>query len=177
MHFALQRDIRRSFNRESGKRGRVHCLEPDALGCSPLVVNSANTSAQKIDNVIMAAPPNRPHLRWPRIAAAQGSIAIFERHVPKMSLVRVAAIRRTASMYGPVARAGLGKSSMAESGDALNFSCRYHATASRCSGKTMFLFSACARGMLMSAVVTDTVTDTRWRKERFAVALRARDFL
>ena len=31
VHFALQRDIRRSFNRESGKKGRVHCLEPDAL--------------------------------------------------------------------------------------------------------------------------------------------------
>lgn len=53
VHLALQRDIRRSFNRESGKRGRVHCLEPDALGSWLLVVNSANTSAQKIDNVIM----------------------------------------------------------------------------------------------------------------------------
>jgi hypothetical protein len=63
VHFVLQRDIRRSFNRESGKSGRIHCLEPDVLGCSPLVTNSANTSAQKIDNVIMAAPPNCPHLR------------------------------------------------------------------------------------------------------------------
>jgi hypothetical protein len=96
VHFALQRDIRRSFNRESRKRGRVHCLEPDAFGWSLLVVNSARTSAQNIDIVIMAAPPNRAHLRWPRIAAAQGSIAICERPFPKMSLVRVAAIRRRA---------------------------------------------------------------------------------
>lgn len=56
MHFALQRDIRRSFNPESGKKGRVHCLEPDALGCSSFVTNSANTRAQKIDTVIMADP-------------------------------------------------------------------------------------------------------------------------
>jgi hypothetical protein len=61
VHFALQRDIRCSFNRESGKRGRVHCFEPDALGSWFLVVNSANTSAQKIVNVIMAAPLNRAH--------------------------------------------------------------------------------------------------------------------
>jgi hypothetical protein len=62
VHFALEREVRRSFDRESGKRGRVHCLEPDALGCSPLVVKRANTSAQKIDSVIMAAPPSRPNL-------------------------------------------------------------------------------------------------------------------
>lgn len=31
VHIALQRDIRRSLNRESGKRGRVHCLEPDII--------------------------------------------------------------------------------------------------------------------------------------------------
>jgi hypothetical protein len=66
---------------------------------------------------------------------------------------------------------------MADSCDALNFSCRYHATAPRCLGKTMFLFSVCPRGMLMYAVVTDTVTSTRLRKERFEVALKARDFL
>src|ERR1700686_2555673 len=137
VHFALQRDIWRSFFGESGKRGRVHCLEPDVVGCSPLTVDSANTSAQKIDNVIMAGPPNRAHLRRRPIAAAQGSIAISERHVPKVSLVRVAAIRRTASMYEPDAQAGLGKSSLAiralrgESStgraswcDALIFSCR-----------------------------------------------------
>jgi hypothetical protein len=63
VHFALQRDVRRSSNRERGKRGRVHCLEADPLCSSSLVTNSANTRAQKIDNVIMAAPPNRAHLR------------------------------------------------------------------------------------------------------------------
>jgi hypothetical protein len=31
VHLALQRGIRRSFRRESGKRGRVHCLAPDVL--------------------------------------------------------------------------------------------------------------------------------------------------
>lgn len=31
MHLALQRDIRRSFDLQSGKRGRVHCLAPDVL--------------------------------------------------------------------------------------------------------------------------------------------------
>lgn len=31
MHLVLQRDIRRSFRRESWKRGRVHCLAPDVL--------------------------------------------------------------------------------------------------------------------------------------------------
>lgn len=31
VHLALQRDIRRSFRRESWKRGRVHCLAPDVL--------------------------------------------------------------------------------------------------------------------------------------------------
>jgi hypothetical protein len=72
VHFALERDVRRSFNRETGKRSCVHCLEPDALGCSPLVVKSANTSAQKIDIVIMAAPLTRTHLPWPRMVAARG---------------------------------------------------------------------------------------------------------
>jgi hypothetical protein len=144
VHFALQRGIRHGFNRESGKKGRVHCLEPDAFGCSPLVTNSANTSAQRIDKVIMAAFPNRAHLRSPRIAATQGSIAICERHVPKMSLARAAAIRQTASVYAPADRAGL-----APSCNALNFSCGYHATATRRLGKTIFLFSACARGMVI----------------------------
>jgi hypothetical protein len=117
VHFALQRGIRRSFKRESGKRGRAHYLAPDvlalwnrieypvptaarikdrhvqhehrvmptptrakppprfllilrihcdyslSLGCSKLVANSANTSAQKIDIMIMAGLPNRPHSR------------------------------------------------------------------------------------------------------------------
>jgi hypothetical protein len=31
VHLALQRGIRWSFRRESGKRGRVHCLAPDVL--------------------------------------------------------------------------------------------------------------------------------------------------
>jgi hypothetical protein len=111
VHFALQRDIRRRFNRETGKRGRAHYLAPDvlalwnriedpvptaarikdrhaqhehrvmpmtgrakppsrfflilrthcdyflSLGCSKLVANSTNTSAQKIDMAIMAGPP------------------------------------------------------------------------------------------------------------------------
>ena len=56
VHFALERDIRRGFNRESGKSARVHWLEPDVFCCSPVVVKSANTSAQKIEIVIMAAP-------------------------------------------------------------------------------------------------------------------------
>ena len=111
------------------------------------------------------------------MAAAQGLIAIFERHFPKVSLVRVAAIRRTASMYGPGTRAGLGKSSTPELCNALNFSCRYHATAPRCLGKTMFLFSACPGGMVLDAIATGTVTSTRLRKERFEVALKARHFL
>lgn len=57
MHFALQLDIGRSWNRESGEGGRLHRLKPDPLGCSSLVVNNANTSAQKIDIVIMVASP------------------------------------------------------------------------------------------------------------------------
>jgi hypothetical protein len=85
------------------------------------------------------------------MAAAQGLIAIFERHFPKVSPVRVAAIRRTASMYGPGAGAGLWESSVTELCDVLNFSCRYHPTAPRCSGKTMFLFSACSTGMPLMA--------------------------
>jgi hypothetical protein len=113
VHFALERHIRRGFDRESGKRDRIHCLEPDRFGCSPLIVNSANTSAQKIDRVIMGAPLNRAHLRRPRMAATQGLGATFERRSRKMLPVRVAAIRRTAPMYAPGARAGLVKSSMA----------------------------------------------------------------
>jgi hypothetical protein len=93
-----------------------------------------------------------------------------------MSLVRVAAIRRAASMYGPGVQARLGKSWMAYSCGTLNFSCRYHATAPRCLGKTMFLFSACPRSMPLYAVVTDTVTPTRLRKERFEVALKLATF-
>jgi hypothetical protein len=31
VHLALQRDIRRSFDHQSRKRGRVHCLAPDVL--------------------------------------------------------------------------------------------------------------------------------------------------
>ena len=48
-------------------------------------------------------------------------------------------------------RALRGESSteLAPSGDVLNFSWRYHPTAARCLGKTMFLFSACAAGMVM----------------------------
>jgi hypothetical protein len=110
VHLALQRDIRRSFNRPTGKTGRVHYLTPDvlplrngikdsvpatarvkdrhvqhqhrvvptparakplsrfflifrmhcdhflSLGCSTLEANSTNTSAQKIDIMIMAGP-------------------------------------------------------------------------------------------------------------------------
>jgi hypothetical protein len=133
-------------------RKRSDCLRFRRSGCSPLVVNSAMTSAQKIEIVIMAVPPKRPHLRRRPTGAAQGSIAIFERQGPKVSLVRVAAIRRTGSMYEPAARAGFAESSMAELCEALNFSCRYHATPPACLGKTMFLFSACAAGMLLDSL-------------------------
>lgn len=57
MHLALQLDISGSMNRESGKGGRVH--EFLSLGCSPFIVNSTRTSAQKIDIIIMARPPWR----------------------------------------------------------------------------------------------------------------------
>jgi hypothetical protein len=117
VHPALQRGIRRSFNRATGKTGRVHCLTPNvlalrnwiedpipaaarvkdghvqhqhrvcadavareaifaissdpchafdyflSLGSSALVANSTNTSAQKIDVMIMAPPHNRPNRR------------------------------------------------------------------------------------------------------------------
>lgn len=186
MHFALQRDIRRSFDRQSRKRGRVHYLAPDvfalrnwiedpipaaarvkdghvqhehrvvptpsraeplsgfllifgmhcdyflSLGCSRLVANSANTSAQKIDMRIMADSPNRPHSRLAPTASARSSSATFELRVRKAFPVRVAAIRRRTSRHQRV-RARLAELLIAELCEVLNFSCRYHATEPRCS--------------------------------------------
>jgi hypothetical protein len=117
MHLALQRDIRRSFNRAIGKTGRVHYLIPNvlalgngikdsvpttvrvkgrhvqrqyrvmptrarakplsrfflifrmhcrhflSLGCSTLKPNSTNTSAQKIEVVIIAGPSSTGRTR------------------------------------------------------------------------------------------------------------------
>ena len=175
MHLALQRDIGRSFDRQSRKRGRVHCLAPDVLAlrnwvensvpaagrikdghvqhqhrvmpaparakplsrffrifglhcnyflsveCSRLVANSANTSAQKIDTVIMVGPPNRPHSRLAPTASARSSSATFELRVRKAFPVR-AAIRRSASRRERV-RAQPTELLIAESCDVLNFSC------------------------------------------------------
>jgi hypothetical protein len=122
VHFALQRDIRRGFNTETGKTGRVH-FEPDAFGSWPFVVNSANTSAQKIVNVIMAGPPNRRHSRLAPAASARSSSATFELRVRKAFRVRVAAIGRRASRHERV-RARLAELLIPESRDVSNFSCR-----------------------------------------------------
>lgn len=85
----------------------MHCDYFLSLGWSRLVANNANTSAQKIDVVIMAGPPNRPHSRLSPTAAEQEPTAIFERRVRKAFLVRVAAIRRRASGRKAQVRVGL----------------------------------------------------------------------
>jgi len=72
---------------------RVHCDYFLSLGCSKLVANSANTSAQKIDIVIMLGLTNR---QQPRLSQTpmQASGATCEVHVRKAFLARVDAIQR-----------------------------------------------------------------------------------
>ena len=97
----------------------THCDHFLSLGCSKSVANSANSSAQKIDIVIIAVPAKRPDWWLSPPALAQGPSAMFELRVPKVFRVRVAAIRRGASLHQAV-RVEL---TIAELCDVLNLSC------------------------------------------------------